>query len=187
MKKFSSKQNLPFPIKEYRNDWYNEDFFDLIAKRWDLSKNNKILDVGCGLFHWSRNFTKYFSNHSSIIGIDLNRLNKKNKVKIQKSDDFKTINLEYIQADAERLPFKNETFDLVSCQTLLIHLNDPLIALMEMKRVLKFGGRIICVEPNNSMQTLVKDSINYMNNIRKKIMKEKDFELGAQDFTGRRH
>ncbi len=51
-------------------------------------------------------------------------------------------------ADAERLPYDDDTFDLVFGHAVLHHIPDVELALREMLRVLKPGGRlVICGEP----------------------------------------
>jgi len=51
-------------------------------------------------------------------------------------------NLQFRQADAENLPFKNDEFDLVLCRFAFHHFEDPSVALREMTRVCRTGGRI---------------------------------------------
>ena len=63
------------------------------------------------------------------------------------------------EGNAQNLPFPDNSFDFVTCQTLLIHVPDPQKALNEMKRVLKPGGTLLCVEPNNIVQSLTKTSL----------------------------
>jgi len=66
---------------------------------------------------------------------------------------------EYGMGAAERLPFADATFDLVTCQTVLMHIADVAVALTEMVRVLAPGGLLLAAEPNNLAGTLVLDSI----------------------------
>jgi ubiquinone/menaquinone biosynthesis C-methylase UbiE len=66
--------------------------------------------------------------------------------------------LRYVQGVAEALPFEDESFDLVSCQTLLIHVADPTVVINEMRRVVRPGGQLLLSEPNNIAGMLVADS-----------------------------
>jgi len=54
--------------------------------------------------------------------------------------------LEFIQADAEKLPFTDNEFDAVTISFGLRNINDPRQALSEMYRVLKPGGRLVITE-----------------------------------------
>jgi SAM-dependent methyltransferase len=65
----------------------------------------------------------------------------------------------YRVAVAETLPFADASFDLVTCQTVLIHTPDPGAAVDEMIRVTRPGGLILAAEPNNVAGALVFDSI----------------------------
>ena len=39
---------------DFRDFWYNFDFLELMAKRWELGNVRTLLDVGCGQCHWTR-------------------------------------------------------------------------------------------------------------------------------------
>lgn len=54
--------------------------------------------------------------------------------------------------DATRLPFPDDTFDLVVCQALLVNLPEPGTALAEFARVSR--GRVAAIEPDNSAVTI---------------------------------
>ena len=49
-------------------------------------------------------------------------------------------NITFRQADAESLPFPDESFDAVTCRLGVMFFTDPVAALREMRRVLKPGG-----------------------------------------------
>jgi SAM-dependent methyltransferase len=66
----------------------------------------------------------------------------------------------YRQGSAEALPFEDQSFDLVTCQTVLIHVADPRAVIREMARVTKPGGLVLASEPNNHVVTLNETSAN---------------------------
>lgn len=49
--------------------------------------------------------------------------------------------------DLEQIPFSDETFDMVICNHMLEHVDDPEAVLRQLHRVLKPGARIICQTP----------------------------------------
>lgn len=57
-------------------------------------------------------------------------------------------NLETCQADMESLPFESNTFDVVACAGSLSY-GYPLFVNAEIKRVLKGGGLLVCVDSLN--------------------------------------
>ena len=59
---------------------------------------------------------------------------------------------------AETLPFDDETFDMVTCQTLLMHVREPERVLGEMLRVTRPGGIVLVAESNNLVGPIV-DSV----------------------------
>jgi SAM-dependent methyltransferase len=58
------------------------------------------------------------------------------------------------------LPFPDDSFDLVTCQTLLIHVSDPAAVIAEMCRVARPGGLVLACEPNNVSRALLFDSMS---------------------------
>ena len=54
--------------------------------------------------------------------------------------------IEFVEADAQKLPFGDNEFDAVTISFGLRNINDPKAALSEMYRVLKPGGRLVICE-----------------------------------------
>ncbi len=90
---------------------------DLFIRKYQSRK--LTLDIGCS----NSPYAKYFPNR---VGLDIHTG--------QGVD---------IVADAHQLPFKDEKFDNVLCTEVLEHLHSPHLAISEMKRVLKLGGKLI--------------------------------------------
>lgn len=59
-----------------------------------------------------------------------------------------------VVADAHRLPFAAGSFDGVSADRVLQHLDDPEAALDELVRVLRAGGRLVLADPDYDLQAL---------------------------------
>lgn len=131
-----------------RDHWWNRDFLALITRRWDLAECQRVLDVGCGVGHWGRALMPHLPLTTTLIGID-----REPDWVAEATTRARVFGLEgratYQQATVEALPFEDASFDLVTCQTVLMHLPDPRAGLAEMLRVLAPGGRILCAEPNN--------------------------------------
>jgi SAM-dependent methyltransferase len=62
--------------------------------------------------------------------------------------------------DATALEAHGGDFDLVTCQTVLIHLADPARAIVDMAARLRPGGLVAVAEPNNLVETMVTDSLD---------------------------
>ncbi|WP_017733233.1 class I SAM-dependent methyltransferase [Nafulsella turpanensis] len=144
----------------YRDFWWNKDFLDLMAERLRLKQHHSLLDVGCGLCHWSRLLTPYLAENPDIYAVDNDP--KWSVEDPEVKEDFRKLGARFSlqAADARTLPFEDDFFDMVTCQTVLIHIKNPALAIAEMKRVLKPGGTILCVEPNNRVQSLIKSSLS---------------------------
>lgn len=107
----------------------HKEYLDLLVKKLIGDFNPKrVLDVGCG----EGELVSTFQKHGvETYGIDISKqslLHARNVV----------------QADAEKIPFKNNTFDLMIAHHSLEHLKNPEYFIKECKRVLKENG-IVCV------------------------------------------
>ena len=130
-----------------RDFWWNSDFLELMAARWNLGTVRSALDVGCGIGHWGRCLAPLLRTGCTLVGID--REARWVEEATKRSQGIANVIASFLQAEAERLPFPDNSFDMVTCQTVLIHVKDPLSVIREMLRVLVPGGLIVLAEPNN--------------------------------------
>lgn len=141
-----------------RDHWWNHDFLALIAKRWKLDAVAAVLDVGCGVGHWGMLLSSVLRADARVNGVDREADWVSAATERARSSGLGE-RFSYQQADACRLPFADDTFDLTTCQTVLIHLREPGAAIAEMMRVTKPGGLVLAAEPNNLSESLLLDSI----------------------------
>lgn len=101
-----------------------------------------ILDVGCASGRMANEVSKIFPR-SQITAVDV----YKSAIDYGKRT---YPHIKFKRADAHRLPFGNNTFDLVICYEVIEHLTDPARALKEIKRVIKKNGIALVVMDSGS-------------------------------------
>jgi SAM-dependent methyltransferase len=141
-----------------RDYWWNADFLDLMASRWRLADHQSLLDVGCGQCHWSRLLVPRMAARARVTALDRDVKWAAGDPSISKAFAAFGASVEFHKGDAQALPFGDDSFDIVTCQTVLMHLADPLAALLEMRRVVRPGGIVICAEPCNLAQTALSNA-----------------------------
>lgn len=145
-------------LVESREYWWNPDYLGLLAERLDLEECFAMADIGCGQGMMSFLFAEHLPKGAKITGIDSeSHYIKKATQKARKVAKSTEVDLAFEQGNAEALNLKNESQDVVFCQTLLIHVPSPEKVLAEMKRVTKAGGYVVGIEPNNLAANLVFD------------------------------
>ncbi len=100
-------------------------------------KNMKVLDVGSGNGYV---LSKYASEGAEVFGVDLTETGIE---LCQKRFNYLGLNGDFRVADAQNLPFEDNTFDCVCSMGVLHHVPDTQRAVDEIYRVLKPGGRLI--------------------------------------------
>jgi SAM-dependent methyltransferase len=143
-----------------RDYWWNLDFPALMAKRLSFDRVHDVLDVGCGVGHWGQLLANVIPSSARVQGVDRDPF-WVGKATERVAAHGLADRFSYQVAAAQRLPFVDASFDLVTCQTVLIHMSDPGAALDEMIRVARPGGLILAAEPNNVVRALTLDSANF--------------------------
>lgn len=107
----------------------------IILKNWHIKNQEKILDIGCGTAIYSNLFKNY-------IGID------SSKKMLSQS------NANVIYGKAEKLPFKDKSFDVVISVTAIHNFKNSVKAINEIKRVGKNKVAITLLKKSNNFTKL---------------------------------
>lgn len=106
------------------------------TKAIDPQPGERILDIACGTGTSSASIAR---TGATVVGLDFSA---GMLVQARKKHN----NVEFVLGDAEKLPFVSDEFDAVTVSFGLRNVNDPKVALAEMFRVLKPGGRLVICE-----------------------------------------
>lgn len=139
--------------KQFYEKYANTYPDDLVVRGSQLAKikallnyRNKVgLDIGSANGAFTIELAK--SGAKKMYGIDIaDEFIKKSTARLKKE---KLKNVTFLQADANKLPFQDNSFDFIICTEVLEHVPGFRKAIAEIKRVLKPGGIFVITTPNS--------------------------------------
>lgn len=124
------------------------------------SQQWSVLDVATGGGHVVKTLSPYVKQ---IFATDLT---PQMLTTAQKHLDPTCKNVSYVVADAESLPFLNETFDAVTCRIAAHHFPNPQHFVCEVSRVLKPGNRFLLIDNISPVDIKLDVFINTLEKLR---------------------
>lgn len=124
---------------------------------------HKVLDIAGGTGDLSYQFAKLVGAEGQVILADINA-SMLNVGRDRLLDRGLSGNIQFAQADAQYLPFPDNTFDCITIAFGLRNVTDKDMALRSMLRVLKPGGRLLVLEfskPQNTLLEKVYDTYSF--------------------------
>ena len=185
----SDKETTHFGYKEVQKDakaGMVADVFHSVAARYDLMndlmsggihriwkrftielsgvrKTNAVLDIAGGTGDLAARFAEIVGPEGRVVLADINdSMLQVGRDKLL--DQGRQGNIEFVQADAQFLPFPDDSFDCVTIAFGLRNVTDINLALRSMLRVLKPGGRLLVLEfskPQNSLLSKAYDAYSF--------------------------
>lgn len=104
----------------------------------------RVVDVGCGTGHFLLAIQRRLGEHAELSGLDFSSAAIARARSVVREASFTV-------ADAYRMPFPDDSFDLVTCLETLEHLKKPRVALDELARICKPGGHLVITVPDATM------------------------------------
>jgi len=104
-----------------------------VVKKYLPKRVARILDLGCGTGMF---FEELAGRGKLVVGVD-------SSAKMLNIAQKRACGASLVCADADHLPFKDRSFDVVVSVTLLQNVPEPSVTMKEIARVLKRGGAAI--------------------------------------------
>ena len=128
-----------------------------------VRRGNKVLDIAGGTGDLARKFSSLVGPEGEVVLADINA----SMLKVGRDrllDKGVSGNISFVQADAEKLPFPDNHFDVVTIAFGLRNVTHKEDALRSMLRVLKPGGRLLILEfskPSNPLLSKFYDAYSF--------------------------
>lgn len=156
--KFSG--SIPKHYDQYLGPMFFEDYAIAIANRIDPSSAQFVLELSCGTGRVTNHIRKVLQSGAKLIASDISP----DMLAVAK-EKLKSFNIDWQIADAQQLPFDDNTFDLLVCSFGYMFVPDQSKAFAEAFRVLKPEGTLL-------MSTWDKLEYNEASNVFRGIMKK---------------
>jgi SAM-dependent methyltransferase len=133
-------------LKHLRERWWDDSFTEFLAETLKPRPGNRILDVGCGEGLAELSIGRLQISQVRLTGIELVPAKVAQARQVMAAHNQRA---SFAAADAGRLPFIGQAFDSIFCVAVLQHIGDVAAAVSELARVVRKGGRVVAVEPDN--------------------------------------
>jgi demethylmenaquinone methyltransferase/2-methoxy-6-polyprenyl-1,4-benzoquinol methylase len=128
-----------------------------------VRSGHKVLDIAGGTGDLAAKFSRIVGATGSVVLADINQsMLRRGRDKL--IDQGINSNVRFTQADAQYLPFPDNTFNLITIAFGLRNVTDKALALRSMQRVLAPGGKLLVLEfskPTNALLSKLYDSYSF--------------------------
>jgi SAM-dependent methyltransferase len=115
---------------------------NLLGLENTVERKPLVLDIGCGIGEQAE-IIKSIGNN--VVGVDISY----NAIRVAKAKSVeKALGIDYIVADIENLPFKEEVFDICFCGLVFHHFPELSEVARQIHNVLGKKGKVFSYDPN---------------------------------------
>ena len=129
---------IPGNYDQYMGPLFFEPYAIDLAARVKNTEPKKVLEIACGTGRVTKHLRETLPVTTELVATDLHA----GMLAVAKHN-LADKNIEFKEADAQSLPFEDNSFDLVVCQFGYMFMPDKLKAFGETFRVLSKGGKIL--------------------------------------------
>ncbi|HEY1921394.1 MAG TPA: class I SAM-dependent methyltransferase [Tepidisphaeraceae bacterium] len=134
---YKTDENLRIRIETHQRYGVGPSIEPAIDQVLNLTGAESLLDIGTGPGDFPGRLRRA-GHRGRLVGVDAS------PGMIAKAKSANP-NVEFLEADAQSLPFPDDSFDIVTARHMLYHVPDIPLALREAHRVLRPGGRFLAV------------------------------------------
>jgi SAM-dependent methyltransferase len=120
-------------------------------ERTGIHAGARVLEVGCGFGLETLRLARLVAQSGFVAGCDLS---SDFLAEARRRASAAKLDITFEQARVEALPYPDKSFDIVWSERMLIYVPDVARAATEMRRVLRAGAHVACIEPDISTSTL---------------------------------
>ena len=138
-----------------RKYMWRDDTIDKLAAWFGFRPGLTVADIGCGLGFLGYTYWDYYGENGNYIGVDISStlLHEALAASREWAEGGQAV---FINGNGYNLPLIDNSVDLAMCQVMMMHLERPRDALSEMARIVKPGGFVVCLEPDNLSSQLIR-------------------------------
>lgn len=185
---YQNASNISARIRLHRDYSLNkEGWFHWLFKQLDLKPGMKILELGAGNGAlWSQNLDKLPKGLTLVLSDISEGILADAKNEIGDNSEF-----QYAVFDAQKIPFADNTFDLVIANHMLFYCDDIPKTLKEVRRVMKKGASFACATYSKRHMHEITDLVQEFNpeivlsstNLYDRFGLDNGAEILSKDFT----
>lgn len=133
-------------LMQTRGLYVNDDYLAFLVRQvWKMKTPLDLIDFGCGFGYMGLKLLPLLSTGSSYTGVDLADALLARARELFGKTSYRA---HFVEADVTKVELADGHYDVALCHALLLHMTDPVGLLERMKRCVKPGGLVICIEPH---------------------------------------
>jgi SAM-dependent methyltransferase len=135
-----------FTLEQLRDRWWDAGFADFLRDTLRPQPGERVLDVGCGAAPVALVLGQAQTGCATLVAIDVRHARVRHAGAVARQHGIAAT---FSTAEASHLPFAAASFDAGFAVAVLQHVERPDAAVRELSRVMRPGGRVVVVEPDN--------------------------------------